>query len=338
MNTRFLTTVSAIAILAGSTGAMAQYDETKRQPEQERDQQKQALEFMLSEDVIGSKIVGMSRETAGSIDDLIIDARTSQVKYAIASIGGFLGIGDKVVAVPMEQVRWDPVSEGFILSATSSRLEAMPSFDAEKWNELQREDWEKSLVDHDRTMNGMPDRDASENDRRDRRDTDAHDGGYQKSLVRVSDISGTAVRAGNAVTDRNRDTDDDRNNEQERDDNQNDRNVMLDEGGEKVGDIDGVIVELTTKKAPFAIISTGGVLGFGADDRVVPWDALTYQGDKLVLTGTTADKFKNLKPVKKADIEKFDSADDVEDWYTAFDVEPETFQTELENERTKSGG
>ena len=323
MNTRMLTTVSTIAILAGSTGALAQYDNTNdRQPTKQTDrrQQDERLHFVLSEDLIGSNILGRTGDTAGSVDDIIVDAKTGKVKYVVASIGGVLGIGDKVVAIPAGNLRWDRGVKQYVLGKSGSSLENLPSFDAKKWNELQRENWEKALVDHDKSMkdhrDDMDKKDTGKDKDRDDYPKDTHRDGYQKTLVRLTDVTGTNVQARAA---------------------NQDRDVTLEKNREKVGEIDGAIVEITSGHVPFVVISTGGVLGFGADDRIVPWKAMTMAGDALVLEGISAESFKDLEAVTRKDIEGFDSKDDVTAFYRPFGVEPDAFGNDTDKSK-RSGG
>jgi PRC-barrel domain len=52
-----------------------------------------------SSKVVGASVVNEANETVGAIDDLIVTPN-ERVPYAILSVGGFLGMGTKYVAVP----------------------------------------------------------------------------------------------------------------------------------------------------------------------------------------------------------------------------------------------
>ncbi|MEA1673555.1 PRC-barrel domain-containing protein [Nitrospirillum sp. BR 11163] len=52
-----------------------------------------------SSKIVGAKVVNDQNDTVGTVDDLIISPKDS-VPYAILSVGGFLGVGDRLVAVP----------------------------------------------------------------------------------------------------------------------------------------------------------------------------------------------------------------------------------------------
>jgi hypothetical protein len=64
------------------------------------DVQKLAAGYRASK-VIGSNVVNEENEVIGKIDDLLISLDGKE-PYAVLSIGGFLGMGTHLVAVPYE--------------------------------------------------------------------------------------------------------------------------------------------------------------------------------------------------------------------------------------------
>jgi hypothetical protein len=58
----------------------------------------------MAEDIIGASVRNQQNDNIGSVTDLLID-HNGQVRAAIVSVGGFLGIGDKHVAVPWNQMQ-----------------------------------------------------------------------------------------------------------------------------------------------------------------------------------------------------------------------------------------
>ncbi|MGZ3361825.1 MAG: PRC-barrel domain-containing protein, partial [Xanthobacteraceae bacterium] len=53
--------------------------------------------------LIGSKVTNDKNETVGKIDDLIIDQ--NNVMFAVLQVGGFLGVGSHLVAVPYDSLK-----------------------------------------------------------------------------------------------------------------------------------------------------------------------------------------------------------------------------------------
>ena len=77
--------------------------------------------------VIGSNVYNDRNETIGSVDDLLIG--TGNAPTAILSVGGFLGIGAKLVSVPFDQLRWNSENDRWVLNGvTKESLTALPSF------------------------------------------------------------------------------------------------------------------------------------------------------------------------------------------------------------------
>jgi hypothetical protein len=68
-----------------------------------------------------------AKTPSAKIDDLIVSQ--DRKLFAIVSVGGFLGIGTKLVAVRYDDLRPTPDSKGFVLSgATKDSLKALPEF------------------------------------------------------------------------------------------------------------------------------------------------------------------------------------------------------------------
>jgi sporulation protein YlmC with PRC-barrel domain len=62
----------------------------------------------VKEDAIGTKVVNSSGEDIGKIEEVVMDLTTARVTYAVLSFGGFLGIGDKLFAVPWVSFMYAP--------------------------------------------------------------------------------------------------------------------------------------------------------------------------------------------------------------------------------------
>ena len=78
--------------------------------------------------VIGSNIYNEANQSIGEVDDLIIPTAGGQ-PVAIISVGGFLGIGARLVAVPYERLTWNSERNRWTLQgATRESLESLPAF------------------------------------------------------------------------------------------------------------------------------------------------------------------------------------------------------------------
>ena len=80
--------------------------------------------------LIGASVYDDANHQVGSVDDLII-AGPDKVSVAIVSVGGFLGIGSKLVAIPYDHLHYDATSKDakvVMPGATKDTLNQMPGF------------------------------------------------------------------------------------------------------------------------------------------------------------------------------------------------------------------
>jgi sporulation protein YlmC with PRC-barrel domain len=80
--------------------------------------------------VIGSAVYNDQNEKVGSVDDLIMKD-DNRIVMAIVSVGGFLGIGNKLVAVPYDQLHVEMTKDATKIAmpgASKDSLIAMPTF------------------------------------------------------------------------------------------------------------------------------------------------------------------------------------------------------------------
>ena len=85
-----------------------------------------ALGWSAKKQILGKPVYNDKDEKVGDVDDLII-APDSSVSYAIIGVGGFLGLGERQVAIPVNRFK---NNEGRIVlpGATKDALQAMQSF------------------------------------------------------------------------------------------------------------------------------------------------------------------------------------------------------------------
>lgn len=101
---------------------------------------------VLSADTLqGELVVNTAQEELGEIEDIMIDVASGRVAYAVLSVGGFLGIGDKLFAIPWRALRWDAEKKRFILDVSKERLEQAPGFDQDRWPSMADERWASTV-------------------------------------------------------------------------------------------------------------------------------------------------------------------------------------------------
>jgi len=80
-------------------------------------------------------------EDVGSIKEIMIDVPSGRVAYAVLSVGGFFGMGDRLFAIPWESLVIDEDRKCFILDVDKSRLENAPGFDKSNWPDMTETSW-----------------------------------------------------------------------------------------------------------------------------------------------------------------------------------------------------
>jgi sporulation protein YlmC with PRC-barrel domain len=81
----------------------------------------------------GTDVTNRQGENLGDLKDIMIDLESGEIAYVVISFGGFLGIGDKLFAVPWEALTIDKRNEQIIMDVTKEKLENAPGFDKDNW-------------------------------------------------------------------------------------------------------------------------------------------------------------------------------------------------------------
>jgi sporulation protein YlmC with PRC-barrel domain len=221
-----------------------------------------------------SEIQGMTVKNAvnkelGTVKDIVIDVRAGQVKYAALSYGGFLGVGDKLFAVPWElfEHRHDASKNKhtLVLNIDEGVLKRAPGFDESHWPNFA----DPSFADEIRKHYGPL-------------------GNQRASVTRDTNVDVNAGRVQvNVEIEANRST------------NRADRDVtstatgkdiakraseiigmtVKNLAGKDLGSVNDLLIGMETGKVRYAALSYGGILGLGDKLFAVPWKAFDCKFD-----------------------------------------------------------
>jgi sporulation protein YlmC with PRC-barrel domain len=89
--------------------------------------------LMTSSTLEGDEVVNTQGEKLGKIDEIMLDVPRGRIAYAVMSSGGFLGMGDKLFALPWSSLTLDTVRKCFVMDADKARFEKAPGFDKDHW-------------------------------------------------------------------------------------------------------------------------------------------------------------------------------------------------------------
>jgi len=90
-------------------------------------------DFLSASTIKGDKVVNAAGEDLGKIEELMIDLRDGRLAFAVLSFGGFLGLGDKLFAIPWQALRLKLHDHAFVLDVPKDVLEKAEGFDKDNW-------------------------------------------------------------------------------------------------------------------------------------------------------------------------------------------------------------
>jgi sporulation protein YlmC with PRC-barrel domain len=102
--------------------------------------------FLMGADtLVGNDVYNRDSQDLGDIKEIMLDMRTGRVSYAVLSFGGFLGMGEKLFAVPWDALKLDTENKRFVLDVDKTRLQGAPGFDKSHWPDMADATWEKGI-------------------------------------------------------------------------------------------------------------------------------------------------------------------------------------------------
>jgi sporulation protein YlmC with PRC-barrel domain len=101
---------------------------------------------ILSKDVIGQTVYAPDKTKIGSISDLILSKDGKTVQGFVIGVGGFLGIGEKSVAMKIDRLQIGQDKDGLLLTmdAKKEELANAPSFKSKKDLQAERQSAERA--------------------------------------------------------------------------------------------------------------------------------------------------------------------------------------------------
>jgi sporulation protein YlmC with PRC-barrel domain len=93
-------------------------------------------QLMGADTLIGNDVYNHDEEDIGDIKEIMLDVATGEISYAVLSFGSFLGLGEKLFAVPWSALKLDTENKRFLLNVSKERLQNAPGFDKDDWPDL----------------------------------------------------------------------------------------------------------------------------------------------------------------------------------------------------------
>jgi sporulation protein YlmC with PRC-barrel domain len=165
-----------------------------------------------SSTLAGTDVLSTDGDDVGEVSHALVDAQ-GNIRFVVFDVGGFLGVGERVVAVPWGsfQVVPDENRPHLVYNGTQADLEALPEMD----------------------------------------DVDLGGGRIDAN---GTDYNGL-VALGQTITDFN----------------------VVGASGEDLGEVEDVILDLSTGQARYGLVDFGGFLGLAEHTVAVPWQRMALQ-------------------------------------------------------------
>jgi sporulation protein YlmC with PRC-barrel domain len=102
-------------------------------------------ELMSADTLSGNDVYNSDGEDLGDVKDFMLDMSDGKVGYAVLSFGAFLGMGEKLFAVPWNALTLDTENKRFILNVDKDRLKHAPGFDKGHWPDMADQSWAREI-------------------------------------------------------------------------------------------------------------------------------------------------------------------------------------------------
>jgi sporulation protein YlmC with PRC-barrel domain len=106
----------------------------------------QTERLISSEKVEGTAVFDNTGAHLGRVHHLMIDKYTGQVVFAVATFGGFFGIGENMFPLPWKLLNYDPRREGYVVDIDRAKLARAPSYSSAVSPNWSDQDYEAQIT------------------------------------------------------------------------------------------------------------------------------------------------------------------------------------------------
>jgi sporulation protein YlmC with PRC-barrel domain len=104
---------------------------------------------MLSANMLtGARVLTRDGVSIGSVGELMLDVQRGRIAYVVVAHGGFMGLGERLHAIPWSALGIDPERRCLVLAADRATFLAAPGFDKDHWPETPDAAWHHALHRH----------------------------------------------------------------------------------------------------------------------------------------------------------------------------------------------
>lgn len=97
--------------------------------------------------IIGTEVRNRQGQKLGEIKDVVLGTN-GMVAYAVVNTGGFLGVRNRMHAIPWNALQKNSGDNHFLLDMDKERLTKAPGFDDKQWPNMADERWNSDVRGH----------------------------------------------------------------------------------------------------------------------------------------------------------------------------------------------
>lgn len=101
--------------------------------------------LLSADSLVNTDVHNLEGENIGTVTNLMIDIDFGKIAYAVLSFGGFMGLGDKLFAIPWSSLTVDTETERFVLNVDKTVLESAEGFDQDDWPDWSDLAWNETI-------------------------------------------------------------------------------------------------------------------------------------------------------------------------------------------------
>lgn len=104
--------------------------------------------LMNSAALCGDRVVNHRGELLGMVSELLLDVERGCIAYVVMAAGGFMGLGERLYALPWRALELDAERGCLILDADRSIFDTAPAFDKDHWPTTPDAQWHRDVHRH----------------------------------------------------------------------------------------------------------------------------------------------------------------------------------------------
>jgi sporulation protein YlmC with PRC-barrel domain len=101
------------------------------------------VKILTATSLIGDRVENRQGEHLGRIKDIMLDMQRGNIAYVVLEYGGFMGMGEKLFAIPFIDLDLDQTQQKFMLDVDKEQLDRAPGFDKDHWPETNSHSYSK---------------------------------------------------------------------------------------------------------------------------------------------------------------------------------------------------